>query len=88
VNAQTLGSNDLIASSYTLSGAAVFEPARFSFAQRVAAAAKAGFAAIGIAAEDYSASRERGITDAEMRRIVEDHGISAAEIEFLSGWWC
>jgi hypothetical protein len=58
-NDRALGRDDLIASSYTLSGAPVFEPPRFSFAERVAAAAKAGFAGIGIAIEDYAACRER-----------------------------
>ena len=48
---RTLGRDELIASSYTLSGAPVFEPPRFSFAERVAAAAKAGFAGIGVAIE-------------------------------------
>jgi sugar phosphate isomerase/epimerase len=82
-----LGRDDLIASSYTLSGSAVFQPPQFSFADRVAAAAKAGFSAIGIAVEDYAAMRERGSTDAEMRRILDDHGIVAAELEFLTNWW-
>ncbi len=78
-NDRILGRDDLIVSSYTLSGAPVFEPPRFSFAERVAAAAKAGFAGIGVAIEDYAACRERGMSDAEMRRILDDHGIRAAE---------
>jgi sugar phosphate isomerase/epimerase len=82
-----LGRDDLIASAYTLSGAPVFAPPRFSFAERVAAAAKAGFAGIGVAIEDYAACRERGMSDAEMRRILDDHGIRAAELEFLQNWW-
>src|SRR6516225_2578594 len=86
-NDRTLGRDDLIASSYTLSGAPVFERPRFSFAERVAAAAKAGFAGIGVAIEDYAACRERGMSDAEMRRILDDHGIRAAELEFLQNWW-
>src|SRR5215469_3608053 len=87
-NDLAVGRNDLIASSYTLSGAPVFEPPRFSFAERVAAAAKAGFAGIGAAIEDYPACRERGMSDTEMRRILDDHGIRAAELEFLQNWWC
>lgn len=82
-----LGCDDLIASSYTLSGAPVFEPPRFAFAQRVAAAAEAGFAGIGVAVEDYAAIRERGMSDKEMRTILDDHGIRAAELEFLQDWW-
>jgi sugar phosphate isomerase/epimerase len=86
-NGRALGRDDLIASSYTLSGARVFEPPRFSFAQRVAAAAKAGFAGIGVAIEDYIAMRERGMSDKEMRRILDDHAILAPELEFLQDWW-
>src|SRR5437867_3212829 len=55
---RSLGRNDLIASYYTLSGAPVGQPARFSFEERVAAAAAAGFAAIGLAVEDYEACRD------------------------------
>jgi sugar phosphate isomerase/epimerase len=84
---KSLGRDDLIASSYTLSGSAVFQPPRFSFAERVAAAATAGFNAIGVAVEDYAAMRDRGSTDAELRRILDDHGIVAAELEFLTNWW-
>jgi sugar phosphate isomerase/epimerase len=87
-NDRTLGRDDLIASSYTLSGALVFEPPRFTFAERVAAAAKAGFAGIGVAIEDYAACRERGMSGTEMRRILDDHGVCAAELEFLQNWWC
>jgi len=86
-NGRNLGRDDLIASSYTLSGAPVFEPPRFTFVERVAAAARAGFAGIGVAIEDYAASRERGMRDAEMRRILDDYGIRAAELEFLQDWW-
>ncbi len=84
---RALGRNDLIASSYTLSGAPVFELPRFSLAQRAAAAAKAGFAAIGIAIEDYAACRERGMSGTEMRSILDDNGVRVAELEFLQDWW-
>ena len=81
------GCDDLIASAYTLSGAPVFEQPRFSFEERVVAAAKAGFTGIGIAVEDYAACRKR-MSDGEMRRILGDNGIRAAELEFLQNWWC
>jgi len=84
---RSLGRDSLIASSYTISGSPVFQLPRFSFADRVAAAAAAGFSAIGIAADDYAACRNHGIPDSEMRRILDDHGIAAAELEFLMGWW-
>jgi sugar phosphate isomerase/epimerase len=82
-----LGRNDLIASSYTLSGAGVFELPRFSFRERVAAAAQAGFAGIGVAIEDYAALRHQGTSDRELRAILDDHGVVAAELEFLTDWW-
>jgi sugar phosphate isomerase/epimerase len=83
---KALGPNDLIASHYTISGADVMKPARHSFAQRVAAAAAAGFAAIGWTPEDYDACRAAGVTDADMRKILNDHGIGVAELEFVSDW--
>jgi sugar phosphate isomerase/epimerase len=87
-SARSFGRNDLIASSYTLSGAPVFQPPRFPFAERVAAAASAGFAGIGVAVEDYVSMREHGATDAELRHVLDDHGVAAAELEFLTNWWC
>jgi len=80
------GRDDLIASHYTLAGAGVGEPARFSFAERVAAAAAAGFAGIGILAEDYVACRASGLSDADLRSILDGHGVRVAELEFLFGW--
>jgi sugar phosphate isomerase/epimerase len=81
---RSLGRNDLIASYYTLSGAPVGQPARFSFEERVAAAAAAGFAAIGLTVEDYGACRDRGLSTADLRRILADCGITVAELEFLT----
>ena len=82
----TLGSDDLIASYYTLSGAGVGEPARFSFEERVAAAAAAGFSGIGMLSDDYAACRAAGRSDAAMRTILDDCGIQVAEAEFLFDW--
>ncbi len=84
--ARALGRDDLIASHFTISGADVMQPARHSFAQRVAAAAAAGFSGIGWTPDDYDACRAAGLSDAEMRAILDDHGISAAELEFVSDW--
>src|SRR5580692_1847457 len=79
-----LGSHDLIASHFTLTGSAAPQPPRFSFAQRVAAAAAAGFSGIGL----FTAHWESGTTAAQMRRIADDHGIVIAELEWLTDWWC
>ncbi len=83
---QCLGPTDLIASYYTLTGAAPGQPPRFSFSERVAAAAAAGFAAIGFQPADYASCRAAGLTDADMQRILADHGIRIAELEFLFDW--
>ena len=82
----TLSRTDLIASYFTLAGAGVGAPARFGFAERVAAAAAAGFAAVGLQCDDYAAARARGLSDAEMRRVLADHCSRVAEIEFLFDW--
>lgn len=82
-----LSRDAVIASYYTLSGAPVGHPARFSFEARVAAAAAAGFAGIGLALEDYLACRARGLSPAMLREIVGDAGIVVAELEFLTDWW-
>jgi sugar phosphate isomerase/epimerase len=81
-----LGPNDLIASHFTISGADVMKPARHSFAQRVKAAAAAGFAGIGWTPDDYDACRAAGLSDSDMQSILKDHGIRVAELEFVSDW--
>ena len=81
-----LGPNDLIASHYSISGADVMNPARHSFVQRVAATAAAGFAGIGWTPEDYDACRAAGVSDADIRAILKDHGVRVAELEFVSDW--
>jgi sugar phosphate isomerase/epimerase len=82
----SLGRDDLIASHYTLAGAGVGAPVRFSFAERVAAAAAAGFSAVGLLADDYATCRAGGLSDADMRGMLDDHGIRVAELEFLFDW--
>jgi sugar phosphate isomerase/epimerase len=81
-----LGRDDLIAAFLTLSGAPAFKPARFPFAERVAAAAAAGFAAIGLDSRDYAECRAGGHSDTEMRTVLDDHGIRVAELEFVADW--
>ncbi|MBP1686598.1 MAG: Xylose isomerase domain protein barrel [Deltaproteobacteria bacterium] len=83
---QILGPTDLIASYYTLTGAAPGQHPRFGFAERVAAAAAAGFAAIGFQPADYAMCRAAGLSDGDMQRILADHGIRIAELEFLFDW--
>lgn len=80
------GSPDLVASFFTLSGAGFAEPPRHSFAARCAAAAAAGFAGIGLHADDLARTVEAGLPVPEMKAVLRDHGLSVVEIEFLGGW--
>ena len=52
----------------------------------MAAAAAAGFSAIGLIIKDYLACRER-LSAAAMRTILDDHGQTVAEIELMGNWW-
>ena len=81
-----LGPDDLVASHYTLAGGGIADPVRFSFAERVAAAGAAGFAGIGVLADDFDACRAGGLSVADMRAILDDHGVRVVELEFLHGW--
>jgi len=79
-------SRDLIASYYTLTGSAVGQPPRFSFDDRVGAAARAGFAGIGLLGDDYAALRASGQSDADLLRVLDRHGVRVLEVEFLFDW--
>ncbi len=78
--------DQLVASYYTLTGTPVGQPPRFSFEDRVAAAAAAGFTGVGLLSEEYISLQAAGHSDAHLRRVLEDHGVQIAEIEFLYGW--
>jgi len=87
-----LGSLDLIAGYYTISGsragAGEGEAARAPFEVRAAVAAAAGYAGLGILVDDYDAIRASGVSDSDLRAISDDHGIGVPEIEFLYHWTC
>jgi sugar phosphate isomerase/epimerase len=57
-----------------------------SFADRVQAAAAAGFDGIGLRAENYWNARESGIDAAAMARLAADAGVPVLEVEYLTGW--
>ena len=79
---------DLMCLYWTTSG--VFpgegDTSRFSFADRVREAARAGFKGIGIWHTDLEATA-RKLGFKEMRRILEDHGLRYLEVEFLTDWF-
>ena len=57
-----------------------------SFAERVEAASAAGFRAISLFPQDYRRARESGLSDAEMRRMLDERGLHVAEIDPLLSW--
>jgi sugar phosphate isomerase/epimerase len=65
-----------------------FSRPRFgAFDERVAAAADAGFAGIGLFALEYERLRdEEGRTASDIGRQLEDHGLVLAEVETVHGW--
>src|ERR1700722_19553747 len=81
---------DLLASYWTLASGAVphtdHEYSTSPFADRVAAAARAGFSGFGIWHADLEHTL-RSISLGDMRGILDDHGMTHVEIEFLSDWW-
>ncbi len=55
------------------------------FAERVAAAAGAGFAGISMWGRDYAAARAEGLSDEDLRLMLADHGLFVAEVD--PAWW-
>jgi sugar phosphate isomerase/epimerase len=76
----------LIASYYTLTGTPVGQPPRFSFDDRVRAAAQAGFGGIGLLLDDYAVLRASGRSDADLLGVLDRHGVEVLEVEFLFDW--
>jgi sugar phosphate isomerase/epimerase len=72
---------ELVASFFTLSGGGFTDPPRNSFVARCEAAASAGFAGIGLHADDLARNDA-----AEMRAVLRLNGLRLVEIEFLAGW--
>ncbi len=57
-----------------------------SFRDRVAAAAAAGFAGIGLACRAYARLRDEGWSDAALRSVLDDAGVRLLETEGLLGF--
>jgi sugar phosphate isomerase/epimerase len=74
----TLGPDDLVLCSGTL-------PRDTPFATRLAAASTAGFSAVSLWGRDYRAARDEGWSDADMRSMLDDHGLVVAELD--PAWW-
>jgi sugar phosphate isomerase/epimerase len=77
---------EMICSHFTLTGAPGREPARFGFAERVAAAAEAGFTGIGLLGIDHAQTVASGVSESEMANVLADHEVTIAELEFVLDW--
>jgi sugar phosphate isomerase/epimerase len=77
---------ELVASHFTLSGSGFGEPPRHSFAERCRAASDAGFAGIGLHADDLPRTVGSGPGVDGVRAVLADTGLRLVEIEFLAGW--
>jgi sugar phosphate isomerase/epimerase len=53
---------------------------------RIAAAAAAGYAGIGMRPRDRAEALASGLTDADMRAMLDDHGVALVELEVLRSW--
>jgi sugar phosphate isomerase/epimerase len=59
---------------------------RASFREKLAAAAGAGFAGVSLFLADYEVARAAGHSDAELRRMLSDHGLAVADLDPLLAW--
>jgi sugar phosphate isomerase/epimerase len=73
-----LGPDDLVLCSGTLRRDT-------PFAERVSAAAAAGFAGISLWGRDYAAARAEGLTEVDMTLMLADHGLAVGEMD--PAWW-
>ena len=66
-----------------------FSRPRFGdFDGRVAAAASAGMAGIGLYVFEYARLRdEERRTPADIRAVLDGHGVVLADAEVIRGWW-
>ncbi len=73
-----LAATDLVLCSGTL-------PRGTTFHERLAAASAAGFSAISLWGRDYQAARDGGLSDADLRSMLADHGLVVGEVD--PAWW-
>jgi sugar phosphate isomerase/epimerase len=74
----TLGPDALVLCSGTI-------PRDTSFRERLAVAVDAGYSAVSLWGRDYDRARRDGHDDAEMRTMLDDHGLVVAEVD--PAWW-
>ncbi|WP_029429915.1 sugar phosphate isomerase/epimerase [Blastococcus sp. URHD0036] len=82
-----LGDGGTLLCHHTISGSPVTDSARHPLEDRAAAAAAAGFTGIGLTIAEYDHLVATGHRDPDLRAVLDAHGVSVPEIEFLNGWW-
>lgn len=75
----TLAADDLVLCSGTL-------PRATTFRERIDAAVAGGFRGISLWGRDYRRARRSGLSDADLRALLADHGLAVAEVD-LAWWW-
>ena len=55
------------------------------FRERLAAASAGGFAGVSLWGRDYQHARDEGLNDRDIRSMLNDHGLSVAELD--PAWW-
>lgn len=73
-----LGAEDRVLCAGTL--------ARTPLAERIPAAAQAGFQALSLFLDDLEAARAAGHSDADLRARLADHGLCVSELDVLLTW--
>lgn len=73
-----LGPDDLVLCAGTVLGS--------GFRERAEAAAAAGFSGITLWAQDWKRALDEGLTPADMRAILDDHGLSVGELDAVTDW--
>lgn len=74
-----IGPNDIVLCAGTL-------PYGVPFRERIEAAAAAGFAAITLWGPDYARARREGLSDADLRRLLSDAGLTVGELDSVWTW--
>ena len=73
-----LGPDDLVLCSGTFAFGT-------GFTERVDASGAAGFEGLSLWVNDYRSGRAEGLSDADMRAMLDDHGLGIAELD--AAWW-
>jgi sugar phosphate isomerase/epimerase len=73
-----MGPDDMVLCSGTL-------PRATPYAERLAAAVHAGFRSISLWGRDYAAARAEGLSDRDLRTMLDDLGLTVAELD--PAWW-